>query len=80
MERVKRAASQSGSRMFPAPQTRTVERQTTLREFIEGLGSEVSYAYGQRVVVVLVNGESGWPSRELKPGDRVNIFPIVTGG
>ncbi len=66
--------------MFPAPQRRVVEKSSTLREFIDGLGPEVSYAYGQRVVVVLVNGENGWPSMELKPGDRVNIFPIVTGG
>ncbi len=66
--------------MFPAPQRYVVEKPSTLREFMVGLGPEVSYAYGQRVVVVLVNGESGWPSRELKPGDKVNIFPIVTGG
>ncbi len=66
--------------MFPAPQMKTVEKPAMLREFIEGLGREVSYAYEQRVVVVLVNGENSWPSRQLKVGDKVSIYPIITGG
>jgi sulfur carrier protein ThiS len=66
--------------MFPSPQTRIVKEPTTLREFIEGLGPEVRYAYKQRVVVVLVNGENAWPSKLLAAGDRVSIYPIVTGG
>ncbi|HIH87617.1 TPA: MoaD/ThiS family protein [Candidatus Bathyarchaeota archaeon] len=66
--------------MFPSPQKHTVSTPSTLREFIEGLGAEVSYAYEQRVVVVTVNGEHIWPSVELHPGDVVDIFPIITGG
>jgi molybdopterin converting factor small subunit len=66
--------------MFPSPQTVTVEKPETLREFIKGLGSEILYAYDQRVIVVLVNGEGGWPSKPLKTGDRVTLFPIVSGG
>lgn len=66
--------------MFPSPQTITVEKPATLCEFIEGLGPEIRYAYEQRVIVVLVNGEGGWPSKPLKAGDRVALFPIVSGG
>ncbi len=66
--------------MFPSPQTLTVDRPTTLREFVEGLGPEIQYAYEQRVLVVLVNGEGGWPSKPLVAGDRVALFPIVSGG
>jgi molybdopterin converting factor small subunit len=66
--------------MFPSPQILSVAKPTTLREFISGLGAEVLYAYEQRVIVVLVNGTSSWPSLALKSGDKVAIFPIVTGG
>jgi sulfur carrier protein ThiS len=66
--------------MFPSPQTLNVAKPTTLREFISGLGAEALYAYERRVIVVLVNGASSWPSLSLKPGDRVTIFPILTGG
>jgi molybdopterin converting factor small subunit len=66
--------------MFPSPQTHIVANPSTLREFITGLGVEVLYAYEQRVIVVLVNGASSWPSLPLKPGDMVTIFPIVAGG
>jgi molybdopterin converting factor small subunit len=66
--------------MFPSPQQHTISSPSTLREFIERLGVEVSYAYEQRVVVVTVNGEHMWPSAELRPGDVVAIFPIITGG
>ena len=66
--------------MFPSPQTYTVSKPSTLREFVAGLGPETLYAYDRRVVVVLVNGESRWPSASLRPGDRITVFPIVTGG
>lgn len=66
--------------MFPSPQKHTVMKPSTLREFIEGLGAEVEYAYEQRVVVVTVNCEHLWPSAHLEAGDVVAIFPIITGG
>ncbi|MCX6648294.1 MAG: MoaD/ThiS family protein [Candidatus Bathyarchaeota archaeon] len=66
--------------MFPSPQTLNVAKPSTLREFVSGLGADLLYAYERRVIVVLVNGENSWPSLSLKPGDRVTIFPIVTGG
>ncbi len=66
--------------MFPSPQTICIVKPSTLREFMEELGSDVLYAYNQRVIVVLVNGESKWPSSRLVRGDRVTIMPIVTGG
>ena len=66
--------------MFPSPQTLNVVKPSTLREFVSGLGADLLYAYERRVIVVLVNGENSWPSHSLKPGDRVTIFPIVTGG
>ncbi len=66
--------------MFPSPRIYTAERESTLREFIAGLGKEVLYAYDQRVVVVLVNGERRWPSSRIKPGDRIAVLPIIAGG
>jgi|WetSurMetagenome_2_1015567.scaffolds.fasta_scaffold807793_2 sulfur carrier protein ThiS len=66
--------------MFPSPQTLSVEKPTTLREFVAGLGSDVLYAYDRRVLVALVNGENRWPSAPLRRGDRVTIMPIITGG
>ncbi len=66
--------------MFPSPQSFTVKESATLRGFIEGLGVDVLYAYDNRVVVVLVNGERRWPSSRLRAGDKVVVFPIVTGG
>lgn len=66
--------------MFPSPQSFSVTSPSTLREFMEHLGSDVLYAYDRRVIVVLVNGERRWPSSKLKAGDKVIIFPIVTGG
>ena len=66
--------------MYPGPQTINVKKPSTLREFIEGLGTDFLYAYDRRVIVVLVNGELRWPSLRLKPGDKVTLFPIVTGG
>ncbi|MGD0803335.1 MAG: MoaD/ThiS family protein [Candidatus Bathyarchaeia archaeon] len=66
--------------MFPSPQIISVTRSSTLRELMEELGPDVLYAYDRRVIVVLVNGESRWPSLRLVYGDRVTIMPIVTGG
>ena len=66
--------------MYPSPQTINAEKPSTLREFIEGLGADFLYAYDRRVIVVLVNGQRRWPSAKLKPGDKVTLFPIVTGG
>jgi sulfur carrier protein ThiS len=66
--------------MFPSPQTLSVEKPTTLREFVAGLGSDVLYAYDRRVLVALVNGENKWPSAPLQRGDRVTLMPIITGG
>ena len=66
--------------MFPSPQKHSVAKHSTLQKFIEELGSDVSYAYEVRVIVVTVNGEHLWPSANLRPGDVVAIFPIITGG
>jgi molybdopterin converting factor small subunit len=66
--------------MYPSPQTIKVRKPSTLREFIEGLGTDFLYAYDRRVIIVLVNGELRWPSSRLKPDDKVTLFPIVTGG
>jgi molybdopterin converting factor small subunit len=66
--------------MYPSPQTIKAEKPSTLREFIEGLGTDILYAYDCRVIVVLVNGKLRWPSAKLNPGDEVTLFPIVTGG
>jgi len=66
--------------MFPSPQILKVEKPSTLRQFLESLGSDMLYVYDRRVIVVLVNGERLWPSADLKPGDKVAIFPIITGG
>jgi sulfur carrier protein ThiS len=66
--------------MFPSPQSFTIKAPSTLRGFMESLGSDVLYAYERKVIVVLVNGERRWPSSRLRAGDRVVVFPIVTGG
>jgi molybdopterin converting factor small subunit len=66
--------------MFPNPQTLSVAKPSTLRGFMAGLGADVLYAYERRVIVVTVNGEHRWPSAQLKPGDEVAIFPMITGG
>jgi molybdopterin converting factor small subunit len=54
------------------------KKPSTLREFIEGLGTDILYAYDRRVIVVLVNGELRWPSSRLKPGDKITFLPIIT--
>ncbi len=66
--------------MFPSPQKIIVAKSSTLHEFVEGLGADILYAYERRVIVVTVNGEHLWPSAQLRPGDVVAIFPIITGG
>jgi molybdopterin converting factor small subunit len=66
--------------MFPSPQIIGVSKPSTLREFIEGLGADILYAYDRHVIVVLVNGENKWPSSKLVPGDMVTLMPIITGG
>ncbi len=66
--------------MYPRPQTLKVEKGSTLREFISGLGEDTLYAFDRRVVGVAVNGKKLWDSARLKPGDTVVIFPIIVGG
>lgn len=66
--------------MYPSLTVIHVERPTTLREFIEGLGEDYLYAYDMRVIGVLVNDRRLWPSARLKPGDRVVVFPVIAGG
>jgi molybdopterin converting factor small subunit len=66
--------------MYPRLTVYRVEISSTLRRFIEGLGEDILYAYDRRLVGVIVNGKPMWPSAELKPGDDVTIFPIMTGG
>jgi len=60
--------------------TLTVEKGSTLREFISTLGEDTLYAYDRRVVGVMVNNKKLWDSAKLKPGDTVVIFPIIVGG
>ncbi|UCH57550.1 MAG: MoaD/ThiS family protein [Candidatus Bathyarchaeota archaeon] len=67
-------------RMYPSLTVRFVDKPTTLREFIRSLGEEALYAYDRRVLGVAVNGRRLWPSARLKPGDRVVIYPVISGG
>ena len=57
-----------------------VKEPTTLREFIRGLGENYLYAYDMRVIGVLVNNRRLWPSATLRPGDKVVVFPVISGG
>ncbi len=66
--------------MYPRLTVYKVKISSTLRHFIESLGEDILYAYDRRLVGVIVNGKPMWPSAELKPGDDVTIFPIMTGG
>jgi sulfur carrier protein ThiS len=66
--------------MFPSPKVFDVEKPSTLREFIEGLGPDVLYAYDRHAAFVLVNREQRWSSDRVKPGDKVEVFPVVMGG
>lgn len=66
--------------MYPRLTVSYVEEPTTLREFIRGLGENYLYAYDMRVIGVLVNNRRLWPSAMLKPGDKVVVFPVISGG
>lgn len=65
---------------YPGLTIRRVERATTLRDFLLSLGEEYLYAYERALIGVLVNGRRLWLSARLRRGDRVVIFPIVSGG
>ena len=58
----------------------TVEKPSTLREFIAQLGEHTLYAYDRRVIGVVVNNKRRWDSAKLTSGDIVTIFPIIVGG
>ncbi len=66
--------------MYPPLTVKCVEEPTTLREFIKGLGENYLYAFDRRVIGVLVNEKRLWSSARLKPGDKVVIYPIISGG
>jgi len=66
--------------MYPRLIVAYVEEPTTLREFIRGLGENYLYAYDMRVIGVLVNNRRLWPSATLRPGDKVVVFPVISGG
>jgi len=66
--------------MFPELTVKVIDEETTLREFVEGLGRNYLYAFDRRVIGVSVNGRRLWPSAVLKKGDKVVIYPIITGG
>jgi len=65
---------------YPSLTVRYVERPTTLREFLLDLGEGYLYAYERGLLGVLVNGRRLWPSARLRRGDKVVVFPIVSGG
>ena len=65
--------------MYPELIIHVVESKSTLREFIKSLGKDVPYAYDRRVIGVLVNKKRLWDSSELKPGDKVVVYPIIVG-
>ncbi|TRO49139.1 MoaD/ThiS family protein [Candidatus Bathyarchaeota archaeon] len=66
--------------MFPGLTVVTVEEETTLRQLVGGLGRNYLYAFDKGVIGVTVNGKRLWPSAVLKKGDKVVIYPIITGG
>jgi molybdopterin converting factor small subunit len=66
--------------MYPNLTVLCIEEPTTLREFIKSLGENYLYAYDKRAIGVLVNDRRLWPSAKLKRGDKVVIFPIISGG
>ena len=66
--------------MYPNLTINKVEKSTTLREYIAKLGEDILYAFDRKVVGVRVNNRRLWPSAELKPGDKVVIYPIIIGG
>jgi hypothetical protein len=66
--------------MYPKPVRLYVKEESTLREFIAGIGEDTLYAYDRRVVGVLVNNKRKWDSAIIFPGDEVTIYPIIVGG
>lgn len=66
--------------MYPTLTVKIVETPSTLREFIKVLGANYLYAFDRKVVGVTVNGKKLWPSAKLRLGDKVVIFPILSGG
>jgi hypothetical protein len=66
--------------MFPGLTVMIVKEETTLRKLMEGLGRNFLYAFDKGVIGITVNGKRLWPSAFLKKGDRVVIYPIITGG
>lgn len=66
--------------MYPRLTVAYVEEPITLREFVRGLGENYLYAYDMRVIGVLVNNRRLWPSAMLRPGDKVVVFPVISGG
>ena len=66
--------------MYPRLTIAYVHEPTTLREFMRGLGENYLYAYDMKVIGVLVNNRRLWPSAKLKPGDKVVVFPVISGG
>ncbi|RLI05639.1 hypothetical protein DRO24_05690 [Candidatus Bathyarchaeota archaeon] len=65
---------------YPSLTIRRVERATTLRDLLLSLGEEYLYAYERGLIGVLVNGRRLWLTARLRRGDRVVVFPIVSGG
>ena len=66
--------------MYPEPSIYLVKNRIKLRDFVSGLGEDISYAYDRRQILVLVNDSGKWPSMLLKPGEKVILLPIITGG
>ncbi len=66
--------------MYPNLTYKTVEKPTTLRDFITKFGEDTLYAYDRRVLGVIVNGKRLWDSAKLKSGDEIIIYPIIVGG
>ena len=66
--------------MYPSLTVKIVEHPTTLREFIKSLGANYLYAFDRKVVGVVVNNRKLWSSAKLKKGDKVVVYPVITGG
>ena len=66
--------------MFPELTVLIVEEETTLWELVGSLGKNYLYAFDKGVIGVTVNGRRLWPSAKLNKGDKVVIYPIITGG
>lgn len=66
--------------MFPELTVLIVEEETILRELVGSQGRNYLYAFDKDVIGVTVNGKRLWPSAVLKKGDKVVIYPVITGG